>query len=86
VKEPSVLNSQWDELQSVFRDVFEGDELTIAPSTKADDVEGWDSLTHVTLIIKVEKRFGVKFSSTEVSGLKTVGDLARLLASKQARK
>jgi len=72
-----------DRLQEVFRDVFDDDELTITPETTADDVEDWDSLQHVTLVVNVEAAFGVKFSSLEVAGLKNVGQLIGLVESKQ---
>ena len=53
-------------LQDVFQDVFEDDELTLTPQTSAQDVEGWDSLAHVSLMINVEKAFRIRFSSSQV--------------------
>jgi acyl carrier protein len=73
-----------ERLQEVFRDVFDDDELTITPETTADDVEDWDSLQHVTLVVNVEAAFGVKFSSLEVAGLKNVGQLVALVEAKQS--
>jgi acyl carrier protein len=73
------LDPQWEKLQGVFRDVFDDDELEINAQTTAADVEGWDSLAHVTLMINVEKRFGVKFRSSEVARLKRVGELMELI-------
>jgi acyl carrier protein len=67
------------EIQKVFRDVFDDDELVIGRETTAADVEGWDSLMHVTVMVNLEKHFGVRFSSAEVSDLKNVGELADLL-------
>jgi acyl carrier protein len=71
-----------DQLQDVFRDVFDDDGIEIDRSTTAKDVEGWDSLMHVTLLINVEKSFRVKFSSSEVASLKSVGDLVDLIESR----
>jgi acyl carrier protein len=70
-------------LNDVFREVFEDDELRVSPKTTAQDVEGWDSLMHVTLVVNVEKVFGVKFSSSEIAGLKNVGELAALIERKR---
>ena len=59
--------------QEIFRDVFEDDELTITRETTAGDVDGWDSLMHINLIIAVEKKFEVRFATAEISGLKAKG-------------
>lgn len=67
------------ELTEVFRDVFDDDFLQLRDEMTANDVEGWDSLTHIDLIVAVEKRFRVKITTRDVAGLKTVGHLLRLL-------
>lgn len=71
-----------DRLNEVFRAVFDDDELQLTRSSTAGDVEDWDSLMHVTLMLNVEKAFGVRFSSTEVAALKNVGELVDLVDSK----
>lgn len=68
------------EIQDVFRDVFDDDELVITPKTTAADVEQWDSLMHVTLMVHIERRFGIRFNSAEVANLKNVGELAELVS------
>jgi acyl carrier protein len=73
-------------LTQVFHDVFDDDDLTIGPETTAQDVEGWDSLKHVTLMVNVEKAFGVRFSSSEIATLKNVGELVDLIARHRERK
>lgn len=70
-------------LTEVFRHVFEDDELTITRETTAADIESWDSLMHVSLILAVEKTFGVRFSSSEVSSLMNVGMLMELISAKK---
>ncbi len=75
-------NQLFERITDVFQDVFEDDELTITRETTADDVEGWDSFRHVVLIVSVEKSFGIKLQSSEVFGLKNVGELIDLVASK----
>lgn len=69
-------------LTDVFQDVFDDDELTLRRDMTAKDVEEWDSLTHVTLIVEVERVFGVRFTSAEVANLEDVGGLLDLLESR----
>ena len=69
-------------LTTVFRDVFEDDEIEITPQTTAKDILDWDSLRHVTLMLSTEKAFGVRFRSAEVANLKNVGELMDLIARK----
>jgi acyl carrier protein len=76
------MSDTLERLNHVFQDVFDDDDLLVSPLTTAEDVEGWDSLMHVTLMIRVEKAFGVKFTSSQVAGLKNVGQLAELLDQK----
>jgi|HubBroStandDraft_4_1064222.scaffolds.fasta_scaffold894478_2 acyl carrier protein len=71
-------------LTSIFREVFDDDDLVLKPELTANDVDGWDSLTHIRLILSVQKAFGVKFSAVEMSRLKNVGDLIALTKHKQA--
>jgi acyl carrier protein len=70
-------------LTSVFREVFDDDELVLKPELTANDVDGWDSLAHIRLILSVQKKFGVKFSPVEMNRLKNVGDLIALTQHKQ---
>jgi acyl carrier protein len=68
-------------LAAVFCEVFDDDELKIRRDMTADDVEGWDSMKHLRLILTVEREFGVRLPSTKVSNLKSVGDLIDLIRS-----
>lgn len=72
----------YEKLTEVFHDVFDDDELVLHPGLTADEVDDWDSLKHVRLILSVERAFGVKFSASEVGHLKNVGELADLLIAK----
>jgi acyl carrier protein len=78
------MNDLQDRLQEVFREVFDDEEITINPHTSATDIENWDSLMHVTLIVNVEKAFAVRFTSAEVANLKDVGELLALMVEKKA--
>ncbi len=64
-----------DEVNSVFREVFDDYELKIFPEMTADDVDGWDSLSHVNLIIAIETRFSIRFNQKELLTFRNVGDL-----------
>jgi len=71
-----------ERLQEVFQDVFDDDEIELSDETTADDIDAWDSLTHVQLIVAVEKEFGLKFSTVEVMKLKNVGEFIALINKK----
>ncbi len=70
------------EIQDIMRDVFDVDDLVISESTTAEDVEEWDSLSHIRLIVAIEREFGFKFKNSEIESLKNVGDLMTLIQSK----
>ena len=70
------------ELSKVFSDVFDDDDIVLTPQLTARDVEGWDSLKHVRLILTAERAFGVKFAASEVAKLDNVGELAALIERK----
>jgi len=73
-----------ENLTDVFRTVFDQPDLVLHNAMTAADVENWDSLNHIDLIVAIEKKFKIKFTTREVTGLKTVGDLADLTAKKVA--
>ena len=64
-----------DRLTEVFRIAFGDETLVLEPSMTADDVAGWDSVSHITLIYAIEDEFGIKFSSRDLEALTCVGDL-----------
>ena len=75
------------QVEEVFREVFADPDLRLTEEMTAEDVEGWDSLRHIDVIIALEKRLKVKFATAEISRLKedgsNVGSLLELLARKQ---
>jgi acyl carrier protein len=73
-------------LTGIFREIFDSPTLVLHDAMTAADVENWDSLNHIDLIVAIEKKFKVKFTTKEVTGLKTVGDLAELIQKKLAAK
>lgn len=70
----------YNRLTSVFHDVFDDDTIEVSPQLTAKDVDGWDGLTHIRLILSVEKEFGIKFTNSEIGKLENVGDLAALIS------
>lgn len=72
-------------LNKVFKEVFDDESLKITEKTTAKDVDGWDSLMHITLIAEVEDAFHVKFAMKEVTGMKNVGEMVKLIEAKKAK-
>ena len=76
-----------EQVQDVFREVFDDPALVLNDRMTAEDVDGWDSLAHINLMIAIEKRLGVKFATAEISRLKedgkNVGSLLELVARKR---
>ncbi|MFZ4746165.1 MAG: acyl carrier protein [Sphingomonas sp.] len=73
-----------EKVQDLMVDVFDVDDLAITEATSADDVEEWDSLSHIRFMISVERLFKIKFLNEEISELKNVGDLVRTIEKKLA--
>ena len=65
----------YGKLNEVFQDVFDDEDITVNDATVASDVDGWDSLEHINLIVAVERCFGIKFTMGETTGLKNVGEM-----------
>ena len=78
------MDNQWTRLNQVFRDIFEDDELQVHESTTAADVEDWDSMKHVSLMLAVEREFQLRFTASEIAGLASVGELISLIQSKSS--
>ena len=72
-------NEIFERLNSVFRDVFDDGSITVTETTTAADIDGWDSLTHITLISAVEDEFDISFQMKEVVKMKNVGDMVDIL-------
>jgi acyl carrier protein len=83
------MNSIRSDLQTIFRSVFADDELSLQDHMTADDIDGWDSMMTINLMIALEKHFKIKFAAAEIAGLKAdgqnVGTLAALIEKKTRR-
>ena len=75
-----------NELQVIFRDVFDDDNLVLTPETNAENIEDWDSLSHIRLIVATEKKFGIKFSYDELQSMKNVGEMSVVISRKLSEK
>lgn len=75
-------NAIYPRLNRVFKDVFDDDTIHITPRTTADDIDDWDSLEHITLIAAVERTFRMKFRMSEISSMKNVGEMVRIIAER----
>ncbi len=69
-------------LSSVFHDVFDDDSLVVSPELTAADVPDWDSLSHIRLMLTVQKTFDIKISAAQAANLQNVGELAALIRAK----
>lgn len=69
----------YEQLGKIFQDVFDEDAITVTPELSAKDVDGWDSVTHIRLMLTVERAFKIKFSAPEIGKLANVGDLVTLI-------
>jgi acyl carrier protein len=73
----------YQKLTGVFHEVFD-DTIVIRPDLTAKEVDEWDSLTHIRLMLTVERTFGIRFSAAEIGHLNNVGDLVALINAKTA--
>ena len=71
-------------IRLIMEDVFDVDDLVISDATTAEDIEEWDSLSHIRLIVAIERKFDIKFKNSEIEGLMNVGDLVRVVDGKTA--
>lgn len=76
------MNDLYTRLTAIFHDVFDDDSIVVTPNLTAADVPEWDSLTHIRLVLAVQKAFKVKFSASQTAELKNVGEFAELIRVK----
>lgn len=76
--------TDFDLIREIFREVFADPQLTVEEDDTPVDLPRWDSLNHVILIAAIESRFGIKFRLSELMTIESVGDIAKLVATKRA--
>ena len=79
-------SATYRELNEIFADLFDDDSIVLTPESTADQIEQWDSLHHITLMVAVESRFGIKFKTAELEGLRNVGHLVEMIEQKRRAK
>ena len=73
-----------DKVQDIFKDIFEDDTLLVDENTTAEDIEEWDSLSHINLVGAIEKEFNIKFALGELQSMRNVGEMLHLIDVKTA--
>ena len=69
-------------LNEVFRNMFDDDSIVLNDNTTSDDIEDWDSLEHINLLVSVEQEFNMKFNMNEVTNMKNVGEMVDIIISR----
>ena len=77
-------NEILNQVNSIFKDVLDNDDIIVKEITTADDIEEWDSLSHMQLIVAVEKHFKIRFTSAEINNFKNVGEMCQGIQTKLA--
>jgi len=75
-----------ERLTKVFRKVFDDDSIVLSPELTANDIDGWDSLSHINLLIAIELEFGIEFKQNEIQSFANVGELIQSIEKKLAEK
>jgi len=71
-----------EKLTAIFKDELDNDDLILTNETTAEDIEEWDSLSHIQLIVAIEKAFKIRFTSSEIQSWNNVGEMISSLESK----
>lgn len=83
VKEAAVMNSSIKiRLESIFRDIFGDDTICLTAETNAEDIEGWDSLKHISIMAAIQDEFSVSFDMDEIMKMNNVGEMADAIEGK----
>lgn len=69
-------------LQEIFRDILDLDDLILEDETSANDIEEWDSLAHINLVVAIERQYNIKFALGELQNLKNIKDMIHLIEKK----
>ena len=71
-------------VNEIFIDILDNDDIVLTEDSKASDIEEWDSLTHIQLVVAIEKRFKLHFTTNEIQSWKNVGQMIESIVSRQA--
>lgn len=70
------------ELQPIFQDIFDDEDLVVTNESNAESIEDWDSLSHIRLVVAIEKHFNIRFAFGELQALKNVGEMVAVIEKK----
>lgn len=70
-------------LNQIFKEVLDNEDIQLTDTITANDIDEWDSLAHIQLIVAIERKFEIRFNSMEVGGFKEVGDIVKTIQNKQ---
>lgn len=74
----------FEELEEIFHSIFNDDLITLSATSTAEDIPAWDSLAHINIVLAVEQRFGIQFTSAEMSSFRDLGSLVECLKNKRS--
>lgn len=75
-------NQIFEKLTEIFQDVLDNEDIVVTETTNAEEIEEWDSLSNIQLVVAIEKEFGIKFSSSEIMTWNNVGDMVESILKK----
>ena len=75
-------NQLLEQINKVFIDILDNDQIELSEQTVSDDIAEWDSLTHIQLVVAIEKYFSIRFTSKEIQSWKNVGEMINCIQSK----
>lgn len=70
------------DVQDIFREIMENDSIVLKETTNSDEIEEWDSLTHIQLVVEIEKYFKINFTSDEIGGYENIGEMCKGIEKK----
>ncbi|OUP09873.1 acyl carrier protein [Anaeromassilibacillus sp. An200] len=80
-----IKNEIYERLNKVFQDVFDDESIVVNENTTSADIEEWDSLEHINLVVAVESEFGMKFTLGETTSMKNVGEMVTIIANRATK-
>ena len=73
-----------NEVSDIFKDILDNEDVKVSDNSTADDIEEWDSLTHIQLVVAIEKHFKIRFTAAEINRFQNVGEMCAGIQKKLA--
>ena len=74
----------YEALNEIFRDVFDDDDIELNAETTSEDIDGWDALANINIIVSIENEFNIKFEMNEITDMKSVGEIVKVIMERAA--